>query len=60
MTLSYKILLFTFIVATIFFIILGLYTLDFALLIVAILFAVATLLVILENKQLMRNPFRKK
>ncbi|SPL71632.1 hypothetical protein [Acinetobacter stercoris] len=60
MTLSYKILLFAFIVATIFFIILGLYTLDFALLIVAILFAVATLLVILENKQLMRNPFRKK
>ena len=59
MTITFKILLTLFILLGFFFLTIGLYSLDFFLLAIAILFAIASLLIVLEQKQLMRNPFRK-
>ena len=53
---SLKIVVFTFILLSLFFITLGLYSLDLLLLSVAILFVVASVLVILEVKEYSHNP----
>ncbi len=58
MTITFKIFLSLFILLGFVFLILGLYSLDYFLLAIATLFAIASLLIILEQKQLMRNPFR--
>ena len=58
MQISLKILFSIFTLLSIFFVVLGLYSLDALLLIVAILFAVATILIALEAKQYSLNPFR--
>lgn len=57
MHISLKILLSTFILLSLFFVTLGLYSLDLLLLSIAILFSVASILVILEVKKYSHNPF---
>ncbi len=58
MQLSLKILFFFFSLMSVFFVALGLYSLDAVLLSVSMLFAVATVLVAMEAKQYQLNPFR--
>ena len=58
MQLSLKILFFFFSLMSVFFVVLGLYSLDAVLLSVSMLFAVATVLVAMEAKQYQLNPFR--
>ena len=57
MHISLKILLSTFMLLSIFFVTLGLNSLDLLLLSVAILFIVASILIVLEAKQSLHNPF---
>jgi len=55
-----KILFFIFILLAIFFIGLGIYALDTTLILIAVLFATVAVLIGLETKQILANPFRKK
>ena len=53
-----NLLFYSFLIACLVFIGFGLYSLDIALISISILFAVAALLIGLENKQYLLNPFR--
>jgi len=55
-----KILFFIFVLLAIFFIGLGIYALDTTLILIAFLLATVAVLIGLETKQILTNPFRKK
>lgn len=58
MRLSLNILFTLFTLMTIFFVVLGITAVDFSMLFVAVLFAFAALIINLESRQYLLNPFR--